>query len=139
MAAVFPRRLSAVIALLIAASVLWVGGVSSPAMADPDEGGSKTLTDALESAAKGQAEAIQKLNASKKRQIRLQDTVKTSQASDDPLRIVRMSDSYGLTGERARLLRRPGRMDGRVFWRCGGRHRTQGRTAAPRSAVRAAG
>ncbi|MCU7723155.1 hypothetical protein ODJ79_05460 [Actinoplanes sp. KI2] len=81
MAAVILRRLSAVIALVIAASVLWVGGVSSPAMADPDEGGSKTLADALESAAKGQADAIQKLNASKKRQAQLQNTVKTSQAS----------------------------------------------------------
>ena len=81
MAAVFPRRLSAVIALVIAASVLWVGGLASPAMADPDEGESKTLTDALESAAKGQADAIQKLNASKKRQTDLQNTVKTSQAS----------------------------------------------------------
>jgi len=80
-AAVFPRRLSAVIALVIAASVLWVGGLASPAIADPDEGESKTLTDALESAAKGQADAIQKLNASKKRQTDLQNTVKTSQAS----------------------------------------------------------
>ena len=81
MAAVILRRLSAVIALVIAASVLCVGGVSSPAMADPDEGGSKTLADALESAAKGQADAIQKLNASKKRQTELLNTVKTSQAS----------------------------------------------------------
>ena len=81
MAAVFLRRLSAVVALLIAASVLWVGGAVSPAMADPDtEGGSKTLSNALESAAKGQAEAIQKLNASKKRQIQLQATVKQAQA-----------------------------------------------------------
>jgi hypothetical protein len=79
-AAVFLRRLSAVVALLVAVSVLWVGGMSSPAMADPDEGGSKTLTDALESAAKGQADAIQKLNASKKRQTQLQATVKQAQA-----------------------------------------------------------
>jgi len=80
-AAAIPRRLSAVLALVVAVSVLWVGGVASPAMADPDEGESKTLTDALESAAKGQADAIQKLNASKKRQIDLQRTVKTSQSS----------------------------------------------------------
>jgi len=79
-AAVFLRRLSAIVALLVAVSVLWVGGMSSPAMADPDEGGSKTLTDALESAAKGQADAIQKLNASKKRQTQLQATVKQAQA-----------------------------------------------------------
>src|SRR3954453_4311304 len=50
-------------------------------MADPDAGGSENLGDALESAAQGQADAIQKLNASKKRQIELQNTVKTSQAS----------------------------------------------------------
>ena len=81
MAAAIPRRLSAVLALVVAVSVLWVGGVASPAMADPDEGGNKTLADALESAAKGQADAIQKLNASKKRQIDLQRTVKTSQSS----------------------------------------------------------
>jgi hypothetical protein len=49
-------------------------------MADP-EGGTKTLRDALESAAKGQAEAIQKLNSSKKRQTELQKTVTTAQAS----------------------------------------------------------
>jgi hypothetical protein len=75
-AAVFLRRLSAGLALLMAVSVLWV----TPAMADPDEGGSKTLRDALESAAKGQADAIQKLKASKKRQAQLQATVKQSEA-----------------------------------------------------------
>ena len=80
MAAVFLRRLSALVALLVAVSVLWVGGAVSPALADPDEGGSKTLTDALESAAKGQADAITKLNASKKRQTQLLATVKTATA-----------------------------------------------------------
>jgi hypothetical protein len=107
-AAVFPRRLSAVIALLIAASVLWVGGLSSPAMADP-EGGSKTLADALESAAKGQAEAIQRLNASKKRQTQLQNTVKTSQASAKQLEgqvgeIVNRTYRLGRTNTMALLL-----------------------------------
>ncbi|WP_433300494.1 coiled-coil domain-containing protein [Actinoplanes sp. CA-030573] len=81
MAAVFLRRLSAFFALLIAVSVLGVGGAASPALADPDEGGTKTLRDALESAAKGQADAIQKLNASKKRQVQLQATVKNATAS----------------------------------------------------------
>jgi hypothetical protein len=78
-AAVFLRRLSALLALLVAASVLWLAGPASPAMADP-EGGTKTLRDALESAAKGQADAIQKLNASKKRQTQLQATVKQASA-----------------------------------------------------------
>jgi peptidoglycan DL-endopeptidase CwlO len=69
------RRLSAVLALLIAASVFW----ATPAQADP-EGGTKTLRNALESAAKGQADAIQKLNTSKKRQAQLLITVKNAQA-----------------------------------------------------------
>lgn len=75
MAAAFLRRLSAVLALLVASSVLLVAGPGTPAFADPDEGGSKTLRDALESAAKGQADAIQKLNSSKKRQSQLLTTV----------------------------------------------------------------
>jgi hypothetical protein len=76
-AAVVLRRFSAVLALLVASVFL----LSSPALADPDEGGSKTLRDALESAAKGQADAIQKLTASKKRQIQLQATVTSASAS----------------------------------------------------------
>ncbi|MEU4239577.1 hypothetical protein [Actinoplanes sp. NPDC026619] len=77
MAAVVLRRISAVLALLVA----FVFMVSTPALADPDEGDSKTLRNALESAAKGQADAIQKLNASKKRQTQLLATVQTSTAS----------------------------------------------------------
>ncbi|GAA2619788.1 coiled-coil domain-containing protein [Paractinoplanes durhamensis] len=77
MAAVVLRRISAVLALLVASVFL----VSSPAMADPDEGDNKTLRNALESAAKGQADAIQKLNASKKRQVQLQTTVITATAA----------------------------------------------------------
>jgi hypothetical protein len=78
-AATFLRRVTAVVALLVAALVLLVAP-GSPAMADP-EGGSKTLRDALESAAKGQADALQKLAASKTRQIALQKTVQQSQTS----------------------------------------------------------
>jgi hypothetical protein len=76
------RRLTAVLAMLATACLLMLAAPGSAAHADPnsDEGGSKTLTDALESAAKGQAEAIQKLNASKKRQTELQKTVLDSQA-----------------------------------------------------------
>ena len=102
MAAVFLRRLSALCALLIAASVLWMG---TPAMADPDEGGSKTLRDALESAAKGQADAIQKLNASKKRQVQLQTTVKQSEAEAKAL-----SSSVGEIANRSYRLGRTSTM-----------------------------
>ncbi|GIM95565.1 coiled-coil domain-containing protein [Paractinoplanes toevensis] len=77
MAAVVLRRFSAVLALLVAFVFL----VGTPALADPDEGDDKTLRNALESAAKGQADAIQKLSASKKRQTRLQATVVTATAS----------------------------------------------------------
>jgi hypothetical protein len=97
-AAVFLRRLSASCALLIAASVLWMG---APAMADPDEGGSKTLRDALESAAKGQADAIQKLNASKKRQVQLQTTVKQSEAEAKALASSVARSPTGPTGSAA--------------------------------------
>nr|WP_239162837.1 hypothetical protein [Actinoplanes rishiriensis] len=61
--------------------MLLVTSPARPALADPNEGGSKTLRDALESAAKGQADAIQKLKASKQRQTALQQTVQQSQAS----------------------------------------------------------
>jgi hypothetical protein len=74
------HRFTAVLAMLAAAGMLMLAAPGSAAYADPDEGGSKTLTDALESAAKGQADAIQKLNASKKRQTELQKTVLDSQA-----------------------------------------------------------
>jgi len=104
-AAVFLRRLSAVFALLVAACVL----VSSPAWADPDEGGSKTLRDALESAAKGQAVAIQKLNTSKKRQTDLALAVKQRTASAKSLEgqvgeIANRSYRMGRTSTMAMLL-----------------------------------
>jgi hypothetical protein len=75
-AAVFQRRLSIVLAVVVA--FLLVAPVA--AHADPDEGDDKTLRNALESAAKGQATAIQKLAASKKRAVQLQTTVKQAQA-----------------------------------------------------------
>ncbi len=80
MAAVFQRRLSTVLVLLIAACALVLAASAGVAQADPDEGDSKTLRNALESAAKGQAVAIQKLSASKKRAVQLQATVKQAQA-----------------------------------------------------------
>jgi hypothetical protein len=78
-AAVFLRRFSTGLALLLAGCALVLTVPAGAAQADPDEGDSKTLRSALESAAKGQATAIQKLNASKKRQAQLQITVKQSQ------------------------------------------------------------
>jgi hypothetical protein len=80
-AATVLRRITAVIALFVAACVLLLTAIASPAMADPDEGGSKTLRDALESAAKGQVVAKQKLVASQKRQTQLLVTVKKSEAA----------------------------------------------------------
>src|SRR4051794_19345439 len=53
---------------------------ASPASADP-EGGSKTLRDALESAAKGYSDAKIRLAASQKRQAQLQITVVQAQTS----------------------------------------------------------
>ena len=81
MAAVFLRRISAVLALVLAACMLVLGAPTGAAQAAPDEGDSKTLRSALESAAKGQAAAIAKLNASKKRQVQLQTTVKQAEAA----------------------------------------------------------
>jgi peptidoglycan DL-endopeptidase CwlO len=75
-AAVFKRRLSLVLAMVMA--FLLVAPVA--AQADPDEGDDKTLRNALESAAKGQATAIQRLKASKKRAVQLQATVKQAQS-----------------------------------------------------------
>jgi phage shock protein A len=79
-AAVFLRRLRAVLALFVAVSVLVVGAPAFAAPSDPEDG-SKTLRDALESAAKGQVAAIQKLKASKKRQTQLQATLAQAQTS----------------------------------------------------------
>jgi hypothetical protein len=66
--------------------MLLLTGPAAPALADP-EGGTKTLRDALESAAKGQADAIQKLNSSKKRQTELQKTVTAAEASAKVLEV----------------------------------------------------
>jgi hypothetical protein len=57
-----------------------VVGPASPASADP-EGGSKTLRNALESAAKGYSDAKIKLATSQKRQAQFQNTVVQAQAN----------------------------------------------------------
>lgn len=80
MAAVFQRRIGTVLVLLLALSALVLAAPTGAAQAAPDEGDSKTLRSALESAAKGQATAIQKLTTSKKRAVLLQATVKREEA-----------------------------------------------------------
>jgi peptidoglycan DL-endopeptidase CwlO len=82
-AATFLRRLSAACALLMTATVLIVvapAGSASAAPSDP-EGGTKTLRDALESAAKGYVDGQVKLKASRKRQTELQTTLTRATAS----------------------------------------------------------
>ncbi|AGZ39092.1 coiled-coil domain-containing protein [Actinoplanes friuliensis] len=77
MAATLLRRLQPVLALFAAIAVLVVAAPA--AHADPDEeGGTKTLRSALESAAKGHIEAKAKLESSKKRQVKLNETLKQS-------------------------------------------------------------
>jgi peptidoglycan DL-endopeptidase CwlO len=83
-AATLLRRLTAALAMLAVVGAILVAATASPAAADP-EGGSKTLRDALESAAKGYATGKNKLAASKKRQAQLQTTMKQAQASADAL------------------------------------------------------
>ena len=79
MAATLLRRLTAALAMLAVVAGILVAATASPATADP-EGGTKTLRDALESAAKGYADGKNKLAASKKRQGQLKATVEKSQA-----------------------------------------------------------
>jgi len=85
-AAIPLRRLLAAIALMVAAVAILVAVPASPASADP-EGGTKTLREALESAAKGHVEATQKLANSKKRQKEIQSTLLQSQVEAKQLEI----------------------------------------------------
>ncbi|WP_229075878.1 hypothetical protein [Actinoplanes sp. DH11] len=79
MSARFPRRCTALLALLTAAAAV-ILAVPSPAAADPDdEGGSKKLRNALATAAKGYDQAKTKLAASKKRQAQLAVRLKESE------------------------------------------------------------
>ncbi|MFY1704508.1 MULTISPECIES: coiled-coil domain-containing protein [Micromonospora] len=64
------------VALLTAVTVL-LGVGAVPAYAEPNEGGTKKLRDALESTAKGHIEAKNKLEASQKRQKKLTADLKT--------------------------------------------------------------
>jgi hypothetical protein len=75
------RRLNAALVLLATACALMLAAPGQAAFAAPgSEGGSKKLEDALESAAKGQADAIQRLNSSQRRQADLRKTVLAAQA-----------------------------------------------------------
>jgi hypothetical protein len=85
-AATLLRRLQPVLAMLAAVAVLLVAPPA--AHADPDdEGGSKTLRAALESAAKGHVDAKARLDASKKRQKQLQTTLEQSRAKAKELEV----------------------------------------------------
>ena len=78
MAATLLRRLTAAVVLLMAATLLAVLRPAGPAAADP-EGGTKTLRETLESAARGHVEAKNKLDNSKKRQKQLQSALVAAQ------------------------------------------------------------
>ena len=80
MAATLLRRVTVACALLVAAVALAVAAPAVPASADP-EGGTKTLRDALESAARGHVEAKTRLGASLKRQAQLQITLAEADTS----------------------------------------------------------
>jgi hypothetical protein len=85
-AATLLRRLSAACALIVTASALVVAASAGPAAADP-EGGTKTLRDALESAAKGYSDATTKLANSKKQQGELQVEMVGAQKSAQVLQV----------------------------------------------------
>jgi hypothetical protein len=83
-AATLLRRLQPVLAILAALAVLVVAAPA--AHAEPDEeGGTKTLRSALESAAKGHVEAKNKLENSKKRQKQLTVTLAQAKAKSTEL------------------------------------------------------
>jgi hypothetical protein len=101
-AATLLRRLQPVLALLAALSVLLVAAPAAHAEPD-DEGGTKTLRSALESAAKGHVEAKNKLENSKKRQKQL--TVTLAQAKQ------KATELQGRVGEVANRSYRQGRFN----------------------------
>ncbi len=86
MAATLLRRLTAAVALLATALTVMLAAPASAAPGDP-EGGTKTLREALESAAKGHVEATQKLKDSKKRQKELQSTLLQAQVETKQMEV----------------------------------------------------
>ncbi len=85
MAAMLAHRLKPVLALLTAAVVLLVAAPAAHAAPD-EEGGTKALRTALESASKGHVQAKQKLAASKKRQTQLKAKLEAAEAKEAGLR-----------------------------------------------------
>ncbi len=86
MAATLLRRLTAAVALTATALAMMLSAPAAAAPKDP-EGGTKTLREALESAAKGHVEATQKLKESKKRQKELQTTLLAAQVEAKQLEV----------------------------------------------------
>ena len=86
MAATLLRRLTAAVALLATALAVALAAPAAAAPGDP-EGGTKTLREALESAAKGHVEATQKLMDSKKRQKELQATLLEAQVETKQMEV----------------------------------------------------
>ena len=78
MAATLLSRAKPALAMITAVLVLLTAPSAAHAAPD-DEGGSKTLREQLESAAKGHIEAKQKLEASKKRQVQLRAALKRAE------------------------------------------------------------
>jgi hypothetical protein len=85
-AATLLRRLTAAVALLATALAVTLASPAAAAPGDP-EGGTKTLRDALESAAKGHVEATQKLKDSKKRQKELQSTLLQARVETEQMEV----------------------------------------------------
>lgn len=86
MAATLLRRLAAAVALLVTALAVTLASPAAAVPADP-EGGTKTLREALESAAKGHVEATQKLKDSKKRQKELQSTLLQARVETEQMEV----------------------------------------------------
>jgi len=85
-AATLLRRLTAAVALLTVALAVMLAAPVSAAPKDP-EGGSKTLREALESAAKGHVEAQNALENSQKRQKQLNTTLLAAQVETKQLEV----------------------------------------------------
>jgi hypothetical protein len=85
-AATLLRRLTAAVALLATALAVTLASPAAAAPGDP-EGGTKTLREALESAAKGHVEATQKLKDSKKRQKELQSTLLQARVETEQMEV----------------------------------------------------
>ncbi|WP_425394672.1 coiled-coil domain-containing protein [Actinoplanes rectilineatus] len=81
MAAVLPRRCTALLALIVTAVAVTLAMPASPAAAADPEGGTKKLRTALENAAKGYDQAKTKLAASKKRQKQLTTRLSQSEST----------------------------------------------------------